>query len=42
MFSVAVKYKEFADPVTLADGAPVLDRTLALSGRDPRWTPDTA
>jgi len=42
MSSVAVKYKGFADPVTLADGAPVLDRTLALSGRDPRWTPDTA
>ena len=42
MSSVAVKYKGFADPVTLPDGAPVLDRVLALSGRDPRWTPDAA
>jgi len=28
--------------VTLPDGAPVLDRALALSGRDPRWTADAA
>ena len=36
------QYQGFADPVTLADGAPVLDRALALSGRDPRWTADAA
>jgi uncharacterized protein (TIGR03086 family) len=33
------QYKGFAEPVPLADGAPVLDRALALSGRDPSWTP---
>jgi uncharacterized protein (TIGR03086 family) len=33
------QYKGFAEPVALADGAPVLDRALALSGRDPSWTP---
>ena len=33
------QYKGFAEPVPVADGAPVLDRALALSGRDPRWTP---
>ncbi len=33
------QYKGFADPVCVADDAPVLDRALALSGRDPRWTP---
>lgn len=33
------QYKGFAEPVSLTAGAPVLDRALALSGRDPRWTP---
>jgi uncharacterized protein (TIGR03086 family) len=33
------QYKGFAEPVPVADGAPVLDRALALSGRDPSWTP---
>jgi uncharacterized protein (TIGR03086 family) len=33
------QYKGFAEPVTVPDGAPVLNRTLALSGRDPQWTP---
>jgi uncharacterized protein (TIGR03086 family) len=33
------QYKGFAEPVGLADGAPVLDRALALSGRDPSWRP---
>ena len=28
----------FARPVPVADDAPTLDRALALSGRDPRWT----
>ncbi len=32
------QYKGFAEPVSVASGAPVLDRTLALSGRDPHWT----
>jgi uncharacterized protein (TIGR03086 family) len=32
------QYKGFAEPVSVAAGAPVLDRTLGLSGRDPRWT----
>jgi uncharacterized protein (TIGR03086 family) len=32
------QYKGFADPVPTAAGAPVLDRVLALSGRDPAWT----
>ena len=36
------QYKGFADPVTLAGGAPALERALALSGRDPRWSPDAA
>jgi len=31
------QYKGFAEPVTVASDAPVLDRTLALSGRDPDW-----
>jgi uncharacterized protein (TIGR03086 family) len=31
------QYKGFADPVPVADDAPVLDRVLALSGRDPAW-----
>jgi uncharacterized protein (TIGR03086 family) len=29
----------YAEPVPVADGAPALDRTLGLSGRDPQWTP---
>jgi uncharacterized protein (TIGR03086 family) len=33
------QYKGFADPVPTAADAPVLDRVLALSGRDPAWTP---
>ncbi len=31
------QYKGFAEPVEVAADAPVLDRVLALSGRDPRW-----
>ena len=33
------QYKGFAEPVSVAADAPVLDRVLALSGRDPAWTP---
>jgi uncharacterized protein (TIGR03086 family) len=33
------KYQGFADPVPVAADAPVLDRVLAMSGRDPAWTP---
>jgi uncharacterized protein (TIGR03086 family) len=33
------QYKGFAEPVAVPADAPVLDRTLALSGRDPDWTP---
>ena len=33
------QYKGFAEPVPVADGAPALDRALALSGRDPGWAP---
>jgi uncharacterized protein (TIGR03086 family) len=33
------QYKGFAEPVSVPDGAPVLTRTLAISGRDPHWTP---
>jgi len=36
------QYKGFAEPVPVAAGAPVLDRTLALSGRDPAWRGPTA
>jgi uncharacterized protein (TIGR03086 family) len=32
------QYKGFAEPVPAPAGAPVLDRVLALSGRDPDWT----
>lgn len=31
--------KAFADPVPVADDAPVFHRLLALSGRDPGWRP---
>jgi uncharacterized protein (TIGR03086 family) len=33
------QYKGFAEPVEVPSTAPVLDRLLALSGRDPAWTP---
>jgi uncharacterized protein (TIGR03086 family) len=33
------KYQGFADEVPVAADAPALDRALALSGRDPAWTP---
>jgi uncharacterized protein (TIGR03086 family) len=33
------QYKGFADPVPTAADAAILDRVLALSGRDPAWTP---
>ena len=33
------QYKGFAEPVPVAADAPVLERVLALSGRDPAWTP---
>jgi len=33
------QYKGFGDPVPTAAGAPILDRVLALSGRDPAWRP---
>jgi uncharacterized protein (TIGR03086 family) len=33
------EYKGFAEPVSLPDDATALDRALALSGRDPDWTP---
>jgi uncharacterized protein (TIGR03086 family) len=36
------QYKGFAEPVTLAPDASVLDQALALSGRDPRWAPPDA
>jgi uncharacterized protein (TIGR03086 family) len=32
------QYKGFAEPVPTAAGAPVLDRVLAESGRNPAWT----
>lgn len=32
------RYKGFADPVPVPADGPVLDRTLGLSGRDPRWS----
>ena len=33
------KYQGFADIVTVPDTASAFDRALALSGRDPGWTP---
>jgi uncharacterized protein (TIGR03086 family) len=33
------QYKGFAEPVPVPADAPVLDRVLALSGRDLAWTP---
>ena len=33
------QYKGFAEPVPVVADAPVLERVLALSGRDPAWTP---
>jgi uncharacterized protein (TIGR03086 family) len=33
------KYQGFAAPVQVPGSAPVLDRALALSGRDPAWAP---
>jgi uncharacterized protein (TIGR03086 family) len=36
------QYKGFAEPVPVPDGAPALDRVLALSGRDPAWAPGKA
>ena len=35
------QYKGFAEPVQVPPGASVLDRVLAVSGRDPAWTPAT-
>lgn len=32
------KYDGFADPVEVGTDAPVFERALALSGRDPHWT----
>ncbi len=36
------QYKGFAEPVAVAAGASVLARALALSGRDPNWSPSAA
>ena len=33
------EYKGFAEPVSRPDDTTALDRALALSGRDPGWTP---
>jgi uncharacterized protein (TIGR03086 family) len=33
------QYKGFADPVEAPPAASALDRVLAMSGRDPAWTP---
>ena len=33
------QYKGFADPVPTAADAPILDRVLAPSGRNPAWAP---
>jgi uncharacterized protein (TIGR03086 family) len=36
------QYQGFADPVDVPTTAPAFDRALALSGRDPRWSPVAA
>lgn len=36
------RYEGFAEPVDVPDGASAFDRALALSGRDPHWSPPTA
>ena len=36
------QYQGFAGPVSVPEEAPVLDRLLALSGRDPDWAPGGA
>ncbi|WP_242887978.1 TIGR03086 family metal-binding protein [Actinomadura litoris] len=33
------RYKVFGEEVPVAADAPLLDRVVGLSGRDPRWTP---
>ena len=33
------EYKIYGEPVPVPDSAPTLDRALALSGRDPGWSP---
>jgi uncharacterized protein (TIGR03086 family) len=35
------QYKGFAEPVAVPDGASAFDRALALSGRNPHWSPAT-
>lgn len=35
----AREYHIFGDPVPVPEDAPLLTRTLALSGRDPEWSP---
>jgi uncharacterized protein (TIGR03086 family) len=34
----AREYHIFGDPVPVPAGAPLLTRTLALTGRDPEWS----
>lgn len=33
------QYNVFGEPVAVPEDAPMLDRVLGLSGRDPQWTP---
>jgi hypothetical protein len=33
------KYGSFGEEVKVAEDAPLLDRVLGVSGRDPQWTP---
>jgi uncharacterized protein (TIGR03086 family) len=33
------EYNIYAEPVPVPESAPLLDRALALTGRDPNWTP---